>query len=231
MISKTNALVALVPTADHSAHEGYFVKLASGLAAFVTAATDAVYGVITTGEPTTGQDSIACSWGGFAGIVHVKLAASPGTVSQGTLLELTANGSVKASTGTAGTVLVAQAQESGLANELIEAVLIRPVSVPSTIDDSAVTTVKLAGSSVTGAKLSTTFKTLFGATGADASGGAEELSAVGVTDTMRIVSVIDLTDGIPLDPTIFTAGTDVISQASGNYAADKLIFEVIPASA
>jgi len=153
MISKTNAHVAIVPTADHSDYEGYFVKILSGLAALVTAATDVVFGVITTGEPADGQDSIACSWGGFAGTVHVKLAASPGSVSDGTLLELTANGSVKASTGTAGTIIVAQALESGAANELIEAILIRPVSVPASIDDASVTAAKLAADAVTTAKI------------------------------------------------------------------------------
>jgi hypothetical protein len=225
--------------------------MSSGLAALVTAATDVVFGVITTGEPADGQDSIACSWGGFAGTVHVKLAASPGSVSDGTLLELTANGSVKASTGTAGTIIVAQALESGAANELIEAILIRPVSVPASIDDASVTAAKLAadavttakildanvtaaklaGAAATGPKIHAGAITPFAVTGADASGGAQDLAAVGAVAGLRIMFVLDQTDGTVLDKSLFTAATDKFVLASGNYAADVILIFTLPASA
>lgn len=231
MIRKTNAHVALTPTADHSDYEGHFVKLSSGSAALVTSASDAVYGVITDGQPTTGQDSIACSWGGFVGFVDVKLAASPGTVNLGTLLELTANGTVKASTGTAGTTLVAQALESGSANELIQAVLIRPVSVPASIDDGAVTAAKLGGAAVTGSKLHADAITPWLVTGADASVTAQDLTAAGATAGLRILLAFDHTDGGVLDKSIFTPGADKFVQASGNYAADKILILTVPASA
>jgi hypothetical protein len=231
MIRRTNALVALTPTADHSECEGYFVKLSSGSAALVSSASDAVYGVILDGQPTTGFDSIACCWGGAVGVVDIKLAASPGTVNAGTLLELTANGTVKASTGTAGTILVAQALESGSANELIQAVLIRPVSVPASIDDGAVTAAKLAGAAVTGAKLHADAITPWLVTGADASVTAQDLTATGAVASLRILMAFDHTDGALLDKSIFTAGTDKFVQASGNYASDKILILTVPASA
>lgn len=231
MISKTLALLALVPTADHSNYEGFFVKLSGGSAALVTSASDDVFGVIVDGQPTSGQDSIALSYGGFAGTLHVKLAASPGTVSKGTLLELTATGAVKASTGTAGTIIVAQALESGAANELIEAILVRPYTVPAAIDNGSITAAKLAAAAVTGPKLHADAITPWVVTGADASGGAQNLTATGMVAGNRILLAFDHTDGAVLDKSIFTPGTDVVAQASGNYASDKILIFTVPASA
>jgi len=147
--------------------------------------------VILDGENTTGKDSIACAYGGFAGTVKVKLHSSPGTVVAGTPLELVAGGTVKQSSGSAGTVLVAQALETGAANELIEAALMRPVTVPTSIDDDSVTAAKLAADAVTTAKI------------LDANVTAAKLAATldvsGKTLTLPSPQVIDLKRTVTVD--------------------------------
>ncbi len=128
-IRKTDQIIPLTPTADHSALDGYFVKNSSGSAALIAAATDIPVGVIVNGEDTDGKDSVALP--GFAGLVDVKLAATPGTVNFGTTLVLdgTTLGAVKADPGSTDRVQVAVALESGTAGELIKARLIEPVFI------------------------------------------------------------------------------------------------------
>lgn len=129
MEAMDKAIVAMTPTADHSAKRGYFVTAANGQAALVTTpATDDPYGVILDGENTTGKDSIAIC-GGNAGPVKVKLSANPGTVAAGTRLQLDATtvGTVCADAGTGARVICARALESGAADELIRAILLSPV--------------------------------------------------------------------------------------------------------
>lgn len=128
MIARGNAIIPLTPAADHTDKEGYFVELSSGNAAIVNATTDIPLGVILEGRPTTGKDSIAISAGGLSGTVKVKVkGSSPGTIALGTLLQLHSDGTVLADAGTGARVLVAQALEAGAADELIEAVLFKPV--------------------------------------------------------------------------------------------------------
>ncbi|MFA6289934.1 MAG: hypothetical protein WC661_21330 [Opitutaceae bacterium] len=132
MLVKNNALVSLTPTADHSEKEGFFIKLAGITAALVTAATDLPFGVIVDGEPVTGKDSVAVG-AAYPGIVTVKLGAVPGAVVAGSRLQLNADGTVKLDTGAGARVLVAIAIEAGAADELIQAVLIKPVVIGNAV--------------------------------------------------------------------------------------------------
>jgi hypothetical protein len=129
MIVRHDQIIPLTPTADHSALEGHFVKNSSGSAALIAAATEIPVGVIVDGEPANGKDSVALQ--GFAGVVTVKLAATPGTVNPFTVLTLdgTTLGAVRADPGTGNRVQVAIALQAGVAGELIQARLIQPVSL------------------------------------------------------------------------------------------------------
>jgi len=116
---KTNAILALTPTADHSDKEGYFVKNSSGSAALVTATTDVPIGVIVDGEDTAGKDSVAIC-GGFAGTVYVKLS---GTVAQFANLQLAADGSCITDAGTGARTIVGRTMQAGVSGDLVEAVV------------------------------------------------------------------------------------------------------------
>ena len=71
--------------------------------------------------------TIALSAGGLAGTVRAKLAAPVTYPSQ--YLQITPDGRVVPDTGSGERLLVAQAIETGAVDELIEAVLFRPVTL------------------------------------------------------------------------------------------------------
>jgi hypothetical protein len=127
MIARTNAMQSFVAASDQRGKEGFFVDAAGVIMAVINAAP---YGVILEGGNTGETTTVALCAGGFAGTVKVKLSASPGSVVRGSNLELDAAGTTKIATATATRVLVAQAVEAGVANELIEAVLFRPAINP-----------------------------------------------------------------------------------------------------
>lgn len=121
MIVKTDRIIALTPTADHTGKEGYAVKNSSGSAALGSAVTDVPIGVITEGATTAGKVSVALQ--GFKGTVRVKLGSSPGSVVAFSNLEMGTNGTFNIASGTTGRIIAGYALETGAANELIEAVL------------------------------------------------------------------------------------------------------------
>jgi len=119
------AVVAMTPNEDQAGKEGYAVKVSSGKAALCTADTDVPIGVVLDGEGTSGKSAVAvCD--ACAGTVRVKLDGTPGTVGMGTYLTISATGTFKAAVS--GKTQCARALESGSADELIEAVLHRPVA-------------------------------------------------------------------------------------------------------
>lgn len=127
MIARNNAVVPFTPAADHTGKEGHFVKIAAGEVAICDDAADIPFGVILTGAPVSGEDAVAVGAGGFAGTVKVKVTdTSPGTIVAGTMLTLKSDGTVQADSGSGARVQVAQALESGAAEELIEAVVFAP---------------------------------------------------------------------------------------------------------
>jgi hypothetical protein len=122
-----SGIIALTPTADQSSSRGLFVEASSGSAAICNAAADLPIGVIVDGAPTTGKSSIAVAPGL---IVKVKVTGtSPGTIALGTYLTLKNDGTVQADAGSGSRVQVARALEAGAANELIEAVLLPPLTL------------------------------------------------------------------------------------------------------
>lgn len=128
-IGHENAIITLVAGADQTNKEGYLVDVdINEKANLIDAAADIPFGAIVEGGGAGGRTSIAVSAGGFRGTVRLRLSAAPGTVRAGTLLQTSNDGTVKADAGTGARVVAAQALESGQANELIEAVLFKPIS-------------------------------------------------------------------------------------------------------
>ena len=84
------------------------------------------FGLLLTAGKTGERVSVAIAAGGLAGTVRVKLA---GTVYIGSQLQLTADGRAIADLGENSRVLIGIALEPGVTNELIEAVLFRPVTL------------------------------------------------------------------------------------------------------
>lgn len=123
------AVVPFAPTADQSASRGFFVEASSGSVAICNAATDIPLGVIVDGAPaTTGRSAIAISESGAIAIVKVT-GTAPGTIVVGTYLTLKADGTVQADAGSGARMQVARALEAGAANELIAAVLFKPLAL------------------------------------------------------------------------------------------------------
>lgn len=125
---RTNAIIPMSPTADHTGKEGYFVENSSGQAAICNAATDIPLGVITEGAPVGGMSSIALP--ALGEITRVKVTAtSPGTITVGTYLTLKSDGTVQADAGSGARVRVARATEDAVAGELVAAYLVEPTAL------------------------------------------------------------------------------------------------------
>lgn len=120
---KNDNLEVITAASDQRDKSGYFVASTGVIVSSATAAPDAlILDGGNTGESTT---VMPCAGGG-SGIVTVKLNGTPGTVNKGTKLALVNDGTVKADPGTGARVIVAEARESGAADERINAVLISP---------------------------------------------------------------------------------------------------------
>ena len=116
MKARDNALIAMTPAADMSGKEGYFIKADGSLAG----ADETPFGVITEVQPNGGDVSVAICSGGFAGTVKIKLGAN---ASKGDDVGSDANGAGDS----AAAVVAAQVIEDGEADELVEAVIYKPI--------------------------------------------------------------------------------------------------------
>lgn len=117
------ALLSVTPGESFADKEGRFITSDLML---VTSALALPYALIVSVQNDDVQADVAVCAGGSPGTWPVQLSASPGTVTRGTKLMLTSNGTVKAHDGSTSARIVAEAQESGTANERIEAVLLDP---------------------------------------------------------------------------------------------------------
>ena len=119
-----------------------------------------------------------------------------------------------------------------LADEAVETAKLADEAVETAkLADGAVTTAKLDGGSVTGAKIDANAYATWSVTGEDASVSAQDLTAAGVVATLRILEVINHTDGTIVDKSTITPDVDKFVLASGNLAAKTLIIRTLPASA
>ena len=126
-LARTNAILPIEAFADLTGHIGRFVVLNGGKAALVTSAAQKPFGVLLTDGKAGDRVTVAVGAGGLAGTIRVKLATS--VLVPGVDLQLNASGGVQPDNGTGARVIVAHALEVGGINELIEAVLIRPVAL------------------------------------------------------------------------------------------------------
>jgi hypothetical protein len=123
MESKTKAILAFTPSADHRTKEGYFVQLSGGEAVLSASATTKPFGLILEGENTDGVDSIAVC-GGNAGPARVKAS---GIIAQGAYVQLHTDGSVVTDAAAGARVLVGIALEAAVSGDLFDCQLITPV--------------------------------------------------------------------------------------------------------
>lgn len=128
-LTRDNALIPMTPNEDQTGKVGFVVKAdgtTANKAVLITAITQTPLGIIVDGDTTSGKTTVAIC-GSTAGTCWGALSASPGTVNAGTLLEITVNGTMKAS-GTSTAMNAAVALQSGSANEIIE---VSPIFDPS----------------------------------------------------------------------------------------------------
>ena len=132
-LARTNALVPMPtsPETDTFGMEGYPVDANSN--GTVDLCQDSQgnppFGVVVLGAKHPGKVTIAVAAGGLAGTVRVKLVQPVTFV--GTLLQLADGTGVVGfgpDTGSGVRIVMAQALETGAANELIEAVLFKPIT-------------------------------------------------------------------------------------------------------
>ena len=121
---KTKAIVPLTAGEDLSGKEGFFVKLSSGEAILVTAATDKPFGVILEGADDGEMVSVAVC-GGNVGTLHV---AAGGIIAAGAYCQLEAEGDVITDSGAGARVVCAIALQAAVDGQLIEALAITPVT-------------------------------------------------------------------------------------------------------
>ena len=127
-LARTNAILSIPADADLSGQIGRFV-VSSGSAKVILVSSAAAlpFGVLLTDGKIGDRVTVAVSSGGLAGTIRVKLAAA--VAGPGLDLQLTADGRVQPAAVIGARVLVAQSLESGAIDELIEAVLFRPVTL------------------------------------------------------------------------------------------------------
>jgi hypothetical protein len=121
--TKDVAVLALVAAADHSTKRGFLCKITAGQAAVHDSATAEPFGIILDGEKAGGMDSVGVL-GGNLGTVKVKLGGNITAI--GTRLVAKADGTVEADDAAGARVVVGKALETGVTDELIEAVLFEP---------------------------------------------------------------------------------------------------------
>lgn len=185
------ALLSITPGETYASKEGRFITADLMLVASALALPWAL--IVNHTDGTVAADVAVCS-GGSPGTWPVQLSATPGTVTRGTKLMLTSNGTVKAHDGTTSARIVAEACESGAANELIECVLVNPhFSGPQIVVDSDGATLTAAQS---GAVVSNA--------GASASAAFVLPAAV---PGLRFTFVVEAAQQLQIDP----AGTETIA--------------------
>lgn len=124
-LTRENAILPFTPAVDLTGKEGYAVSVnAQGEVALHDDDTVEPFGVIIHGTNTDEKSSIALFAGGLAGTVKLKLDDALTQV--GALLHVTDDGVF--SPDNIYTIACAQALETGVTGELIEAVLFRPTT-------------------------------------------------------------------------------------------------------
>jgi len=128
-LTRENAILPFTPANDLTGKEGQLVQLETNgtIDLWSVSSGKRPLGAIVHGTSVVEKTSVALCAGGLSGTVKLKLSA---TVSApGQELQIDNVGTVSPDAGTGGRTLVAQALETGVADEMIEAVLFRPVTL------------------------------------------------------------------------------------------------------
>jgi len=125
MIVRENTVIPMTPYENHETYEGYAVISNGGKSTIAgSGATTKPIGVIAEGEDTDGVDSVVLF--GSAKVVKVKLV---GTVAQFAYGQLYTDGvRFVTDAGSGGRVVCVQFLEAGVSGDLVDAILITPVS-------------------------------------------------------------------------------------------------------
>lgn len=128
-LTRENAILPFTPDADLTGKEGYIAQLENNgnVVPWYLSSGATPLGAIVHGTNVDEKTSVALCAGGLAGTVKLKLSAAVTEVGQE--LQVDNLGTVSPDPGTGGRTLVAQALETGVADELIEAVLFRPITL------------------------------------------------------------------------------------------------------
>jgi hypothetical protein len=128
-LTRENAILPFTPVNDLTGKEGYIAQLESNgkVVPWYISSAKRPLGAIVHGTNIDEKTSVALCAGGLSGTVKLKLSAAVTAVGQE--LKVDNQGTVSPDPGTGGRTLVAQALETGVANEMIEAVLFRPVTL------------------------------------------------------------------------------------------------------
>ncbi|WPJ95251.1 hypothetical protein SH580_17655 [Coraliomargarita algicola] len=130
--TRTNAILPFVPARDLRGLEGQFAfidadgKIDHYHYYYGGPAAGVPFGVILCGTDVNEKSSIAVCAGGFAGTLKLSLGAA---VAVGDTLEVMNTGRVQPDSGSGTRTLVSIALESGVAGDLIEAVIFNPVEL------------------------------------------------------------------------------------------------------
>lgn len=126
-LTRENAILPFTPAADLTGKEGYAVSVDDdGTIYLYDNQNEAPFGIIIHGTNPSEKTSVAVMAGGLAGTVKVKLSAAVTNI--GTNLFAMDDAIFNPTAGTSA-FLCAQALETGVAGELIEALLFRPQEV------------------------------------------------------------------------------------------------------
>jgi len=125
MKTRDDAVIRLTPAADYTEKEGYGVTIAGDVATLGASATVINRGIILEGG-TVDQEISVGILGALKGTCFVKLG---GAVTKGDALIQKNDGTWVTDTGAGARVLSLTALETGVANDLIEAAPLTPVTL------------------------------------------------------------------------------------------------------
>lgn len=128
-LTRENAILPFIPDTDLTGLEG-LIAVREGtdkVRPWYVSSGKSPLGAIIHGTNIDEKTSIALCAGGLAGTVKLKLSAA--VTFFGQELQVDNQGTVSPDPGSGSRTLVAQALETGVADEMIEAVLYRPIKL------------------------------------------------------------------------------------------------------
>ena len=125
-LTRENAILPIAAAVNLTGQEGSLVFWDGTDLVLTTDPAEDVFGVVIVGAPAGEPSSIAISAGGLAGTVKVKLSEAVTAVGTYLMAGATAGTAIPA-TGSAPSKACAMALETGVGDELVEAVIFKPI--------------------------------------------------------------------------------------------------------